>query len=120
VQVITAIFINASNCFTAYNYYTCLITANNSLTPPDVHHILAPFIIVLILFFVSNGFCPGLVIAICIPNTLSKEDVMKRFMQMFEDIMVAVAFAEEGVSPSFLSRKDNLNEELEEQAWDLM
>ena len=45
---------------------------------------------------------------------------MKRLMEMFEDIMVAVAFAEEGVSPSFLSRKDDLNKELEEQAWDLM
>ena len=44
---------------------------------------------------------------------------MKRLMEMFEDIMVAVAFAEEGVSPSFLNRKDDLNEELGEQAWDL-
>ena len=44
---------------------------------------------------------------------------MKRFMEMFEDIMVAVAFAEEGVSVSFLSQKDNLHKELEEKIWDL-
>jgi len=45
---------------------------------------------------------------------------MKRFMEMFEDIMVAVAFAEEGVSVSFLRQKNDLHEELEEQAWDLI
>lgn len=45
---------------------------------------------------------------------------MKRFMEMFEDLMVAVAFAEEGVSVSFLRQKNNLHKELGEQAWDLM
>jgi hypothetical protein len=52
-------------------------------------------------------------------NTVSKEDVMKRFMEMFEDLMVAIAFAEEGVSVSFLRQKNN-HEDLEEQAWDLI
>lgn len=45
---------------------------------------------------------------------------MKRFMEMFEDLMVAVAFAEEGVSVSFLRKKNNIHEEQGEQAWDLM
>lgn len=44
---------------------------------------------------------------------------MKRLMEMFEDIMVAAAFAEEGVSVSFL-RKNNIHKEQGEQAWDLM
>jgi len=43
---------------------------------------------------------------------------MKRLMELFEDIMVAVAFAEEGISVSFLDQRDN-HEELEEPAWDL-
>lgn len=45
---------------------------------------------------------------------------MKRFMEMFEDIMVAIAFAEEGVSVSFLRQKNNLHKELGEQAWNLI
>lgn len=44
---------------------------------------------------------------------------MKRFMEMFEDIMVAVTFAEAGISVSFLQQKNNLHKELGEQAWDL-
>jgi len=44
---------------------------------------------------------------------------MKRFMEMFEDIMVAVTFAEAGVSVSFLGQNDNHYRKLEEQAWDL-
>ncbi len=44
---------------------------------------------------------------------------MKGFMKMFEEIMVAIAFAEEGVSVSFLQQKNNLDKELGEQAWDL-
>jgi len=42
---------------------------------------------------------------------------MKGFMIMLEEIMVAVAFAEEGVS--FLQQKNNLDKELGVQAWDL-
>ena len=45
---------------------------------------------------------------------------MKRFMKMFEDLMVAAAFAEEGVSVSFLQQKNNIHAESGEQAWDLM
>ena len=44
---------------------------------------------------------------------------MKRFMEMFEDIMVAVTFAEAGVSVSFLRQNDNLYRGVEVQAWDL-
>jgi len=44
---------------------------------------------------------------------------MKGFMEMFEDIMVAVTFAEAGLSVSFLRQNDNLYREVEEQAWDL-
>ena len=44
---------------------------------------------------------------------------MKGFMKMFEDLMVAVAFAEAGISVLFLRQKNNLHEELREQAWDL-
>jgi len=44
---------------------------------------------------------------------------MKRFMEIFENLMVAVAFAEEGICISFLQEKDNLHKELGEQAWDL-
>jgi hypothetical protein len=61
-----------------------------------------------------------LVIAFKDINTLSKEDVMKRLMEMFEDLMVAVAFAEEGVTVSLLRQENNLHEESGEQAWDLM
>jgi len=53
------------------------------------------------------------------PKTLSKEDIMKRFMEIFENLMVAVAFAEEGISDLFLQQKDNLYKELGEQTWDL-
>jgi len=95
------------------------IIANNGLTSLDMHHFLAPFILIFFFSFVFEVLCFGLVIAKYIQNTLSEEDVMKRLLEMFEDIMVAVAFAEEGVSPSFLNRKDDLNEELGEQAWDL-
>ena len=44
---------------------------------------------------------------------------MKGFMKMFEEIMVAIAFAEEGVSVSFLQQKNILDKELGERAWDL-
>ena len=44
---------------------------------------------------------------------------MKGFMKMLEDIMVAIAFTEEGVSVSFLQQKNNLDKELGERAWDL-
>lgn len=44
---------------------------------------------------------------------------MKRFMEMFEYLMVAAAFAEEGINISFLKQKDDLHKELGEQAWDL-
>ena len=47
------------------------------------------------------------------------EDIMKGFMKMFEEIMVAIAFAEEGVSVSFLQQENNLHQELGERAWDL-
>jgi hypothetical protein len=47
------------------------------------------------------------------------EDIMRRFMKMFEEIMVAVAFAEAGMSVLFLQQKNNLDEELGAQAWDL-
>jgi hypothetical protein len=40
---------------------------------------------------------------------------MKRIMEMFEYIMVAVAFAEEGIRISFLKPKDNLHNEWGEQ-----
>ena len=43
---------------------------------------------------------------------------MKGFMKMFEELMVAVAFAEAGVSVLFLQQKNNLHEELEERVWD--
>ena len=68
--------------------------------------------------FVFNRFYGGLVIALLILNTL-KEDIMKGFMEMFENIMVAITFAEAGVSVSFLRQNDNHYRELEEQAWDL-
>jgi len=45
---------------------------------------------------------------------------MKGLMKMLEDIMVAVAFAEAGISISFLRQNNYVHEELEEQAWDLM
>lgn len=44
---------------------------------------------------------------------------MKGFMKMFEEIMVAVAFAESGICVLFLQQKNNLHKELGEQAWDL-
>ncbi|MFZ2198539.1 MAG: hypothetical protein WAV13_12440 [Thermodesulfovibrionales bacterium] len=44
---------------------------------------------------------------------------MKRFMKMFEEIMVAVAFAEAGMSVLFLQQKNNLDEELGARTWDL-
>ena len=44
------------------------------------------------------------------------EDIMKGFMKMFEEIMVAVAFAEAGISVLFLQQKYNLHEELGERA----
>ena len=94
--------------------------ANNGLTSPDMHHFLAPFILIFIFPFVFEVLCFGLVIAKYIQNTLTEEDVMKRLMEMFEDIMVAAAFAEEGVSVSFLRQKNNIHDELGEQAWDLM
>ena len=68
--------------------------------------------------FVFNRFYGGLVIALLILNTL-KEDIMKGFMEMFEDIMVAITFAEAGVSVSFLRQNDNLYRGVEVQAWDL-
>ena len=43
---------------------------------------------------------------------------MKRFMKRFEEIMVAVAFAEAGMSVLFLQQKSNL-EELGARTWDL-
>ena len=52
-------------------------------------------------------------------NTMTMEDIMKGFMIMLEEIMVAVAFAEEGVSVSFLQQKNNIDKELGVQAWDL-
>jgi len=45
---------------------------------------------------------------------------MKRFMKMFEDIMVAVAFAEEGVSIEFLRQRTDLHKELGDQTWELL
>lgn len=45
---------------------------------------------------------------------------MKRFMEMFEELMVAAAFAEEGISVSFLQQKDDLHKEAGEQSWDLI
>jgi len=45
---------------------------------------------------------------------------MKRLMEMFEVVMIAVAYAEEGVSLSFIWLNDSLHKELEEPAWDLM
>ena len=44
---------------------------------------------------------------------------MKGFMEIFEDIMVAITFAEAGVSVSFLRQNHNHYRKLEEQAWDL-
>lgn len=44
---------------------------------------------------------------------------MKGFIKMFEEIMVAVAFAEAGISVLFLQQGNNLHEELGDQAWDL-
>ena len=74
--------------------------------------------VIIFFSFVFNRFYGGLVIALLILNTL-KEDIMKGFMEMFEDIMVAITFAEAGVSVSFLRQNDNHYRELEEQAWDL-
>jgi hypothetical protein len=50
-----------------------------------------------------------------IRNTYQKEDVMKRLMEMFEEIMVTAAYAEEGVSTSFLRLNNNLHEDLEDR-----
>ena len=44
---------------------------------------------------------------------------MKRFTELFEYLMVAVTFAEEGINISFLSQEDDLHKELGEQTWDL-
>lgn len=44
---------------------------------------------------------------------------MKGLMKMFEEIMVAAAFAEEGVSVLFLGQENGLDKELGERAWDL-
>ena len=44
---------------------------------------------------------------------------MKGFMKMFEELMVAIAFAEEGVSVSFPQQKNSLDKELGARAWDL-
>ena len=47
------------------------------------------------------------------------EDIMKGFMEMFEEFMAAAAFAEAGISVLFLQQKNNLQKELGERAWDL-
>ena len=60
-----------------------------------------------------------MVIALLILKYLNQEDIMKRFMEMFEDIMVAITFAEADVSVSFLRQNDNLYRGVEVQAWDL-
>jgi len=68
--------------------------------------------VIIFFSFVFNMFYGGLVIALLILNTLNQEDIMKGFMEMFEDIMVAVTFAEAGVSVSFLRQNDNLYREV--------
>ena len=47
------------------------------------------------------------------------EDIMKGFMEIFDEIMIAVAFAEAGICVLFLQQKNNLHKELGDQAWDL-
>lgn len=42
---------------------------------------------------------------------------MKGFMKMLEELMVAVAFAEAGISVLFLQQENNLYRELGERAW---
>ena len=71
--------------------------------------------------FVINVFCHGTGIAFINieTNTLIMEDIMKGIMRMFEEIMVAVAFAEAGMCVLFLQQKNILHKELGEQAWDL-
>ena len=44
---------------------------------------------------------------------------MKRFMEMFENIMVEIAFAEEGISPAALQPQTVEYSDLGEQTWDL-
>jgi len=75
--------------------------------------------VIIFFSFVFNRFYGGLVIALLILKYLNQEDIMKGLMEMFEDIMVAITFAEAGVSVSFLRQNDNHYRELEEQAWDL-
>ena len=45
---------------------------------------------------------------------------MKGMMKIFEDMMVAVAFADAGISVSFLRQNNYFHEEPEEQIWGLM
>jgi hypothetical protein len=47
------------------------------------------------------------------------EDIMKGFMKIFEESMVAVAFAEAGISVLFLQQKNDVQQELGERLWDL-
>jgi hypothetical protein len=118
VQVITAISLTAYFYCTAIYYFIYPINLYSRQIPLLLHFIIAPFILIMFLPFIFNVFHDGLVIALLILNNLTREDIMKRFMEMFEDIMVAVTFAEAGVSVSFLQQKDN-HEELGEPAWDL-
>ena len=52
-------------------------------------------------------------------KTIIEEDIVTGFMKMFEEIMVAVAFAEAGIYVLFLQPNDNLHKELGERTWDL-
>jgi hypothetical protein len=47
------------------------------------------------------------------------EEIMKSFMKMLEDTMVAVAFAEEGISVASLRPEADIHSDMGEQIWDL-
>ena len=121
MQVITAISHTAYFYCTAIYYLIYAINLDSRRIYPCLHLFIAPFILIMFFPFIFNRFNDGLVIALFKTKYhISKgEEVMKRFMEMFEDLMVAVTFAEAGVSVSFLQQKDNLHREWEGQAWDL-
>ena len=121
MQIITATLLTASYCFTALFYFTAQIKPYHGKPSSDSIILLHLVFDLSYISFVFKVFFHGIGIAFINiePNTLTMEDIMKGFMKMFEEIMVAVAFAEAGISVLFLQQKNNLHEELEEQAWDL-
>ena len=49
----------------------------------------------------------------------TKENVMTGFMKMFEDLMVAVAFAEAGASDLLYPKQQTISPYTGDQIWDL-